>query len=53
MIYACEDCGFLFCRRSEIQQCPFCDGRHIRPATPEESKNLQKHLEMNELLVKE
>lgn len=41
MIYACEDCGFIFYRVSEICECPFCEKSHIRPATREESDQIQ------------
>ncbi len=44
MVYACEDCGFLFYRLGEILECPFCEGRHIRPASGEESQRLQELL---------
>lgn len=41
MIYACEDCGFLFYRVGEVIECPFCEKNHIRFATGEESQRLQ------------
>lgn len=40
MIYTCEDCGFLFYRLGEIMECPFCEEKHIRPASIEESHSL-------------
>lgn len=43
MNYACEDCGFLFFRMGEVQECPFCEERHIRPATGEETLRLKEH----------
>ena len=53
MIYACEGCGFLFRRVSEVRECPSCEGKHIRPATVEESKALQNHLAQQENSKKE
>ena len=44
MIYACEECRFLFRRMGEVRQCPSCEGCHIRPASEEESKALQNYL---------
>ena len=41
MIYCCEDCGFLFFRIGAVEECPFCEGTHFRPATEEETKRLQ------------
>lgn len=41
MIYCCEDCGFLFLRIGEVEECPFCEGTHFRPATAEEAERLQ------------
>ena len=45
MIYCCEDCGFLFRRVSEVAECPLCEGTHFRPATEEETKQLQTMLD--------
>ena len=53
MIYACEDCGFLFQRVSDVRECPSCEGKHIRPATVEESKALQNHLALQSNINKE
>ena len=44
MIYCCEDCGFLFRRIGTVEECPFCEGDHFRPATAEEGKRLQAFL---------
>lgn len=33
MIYACEECGFLFCRADKAGECPSCDKDHIRLAS--------------------
>lgn len=45
MTYACEDCGFLFCRAGEVKECPSCEKNHIRSATEEETQRLQTLLE--------
>jgi hypothetical protein len=45
MTYACEDCGFLFCRMGVVKECPSWEKPHIRPATEEEADRLQKLLE--------
>lgn len=48
MVYYCESCGFLFQRAGEIQVCPFCEGYHLRSATPEETEMLQSRLKTRE-----
>ncbi len=55
MTYACEDCGFLFCRAEEVQECPSCEKNHIRLTTEEETGRLQKTLEQakSSLQIKE
>jgi len=45
MTYACQDCGFLFCRVGEVKECPSCEKNHIRSATKEETQRVQKLLE--------
>jgi len=45
MIYTCEDCGFLFSRVGEVDECPSCEGKHIRPATDKEAEWLNKTLD--------
>jgi hypothetical protein len=52
MIYTCEDCGFIFYRLGEIKECPFCEEKHIRPATGEETQRLQELLEQGKKLYK-
>ena len=44
MVYCCEDCGFLFSRVGEVQECPFCKSEHFRPATAEEAEHFGKLL---------
>jgi hypothetical protein len=41
MTYACEGCGFLFCRAGAVKECPSCGKSHIRPATGEEIGRLK------------
>lgn len=38
MIYKCEqeNCGFLFERIGEVECCPDCGSKHIRPADEKE-----------------
>ena len=45
MIYRCGDCGFLFQQMGEVKEGPFCEGPHFRPATEEETKQLQTMLD--------
>ena len=45
MTYCCEDCGFLFQRVGEVKECPSCEGSRFRPATEEETKQLQTMLD--------
>jgi len=45
--YCCEDCGFLFRRIGDVWECPFCEGKHFRPATEEEILRLQTMLTKN------
>ena len=55
MTYACEDCGFLFCRVGALKECPSCEKPHIRPATEEEAGRPQKLLKQGKptLQIKE
>lgn len=41
MTYACEDCGFVFSRVSDVKKCPSCEGNHIRAASETEQDTLQ------------
>lgn len=47
MTYACEDCGFLFCRVRAVEECPACEKNHIRCATEEEAERLRELLEQS------
>lgn len=44
MIYACDNCGFLFQRVSETDTCPCCENTQIRPASGPETERLQEIL---------
>ncbi len=44
MIYACEECGFLFYRVGEVKECPACEKNRLRPANKEEIRQLQSFL---------
>lgn len=41
MIYACDDCGFLFRRFGKVTVCPACQSGRVRPGTETESRQLQ------------
>lgn len=41
MNYCCEECGFVFSRKGEAEECPFCNGHRIRPANADETERLQ------------
>lgn len=44
MIYACDNCGFLFSRSSEPEQCPDCGKNAVRPANKVEQKEFAARL---------
>lgn len=48
MIYCCDDCGFLFQRVGEIQECPSCESSHFRSATQTEAEKLRSLLKTME-----
>ena len=51
MIYACDNCGFVFTRNEETEQCPDCGKYEVRPADEMEEKEFAIH--MAELLREE
>ena len=51
MIYACDNCGFVFKRNEETEQCPDCGKYEVRPADEMEEKEFAIH--MAELLREE
>ena len=44
MIYACDNCGFLFSRSSEPEQCPDCGKDTVRPANEVEQEEFAARL---------
>ncbi len=52
MIYACEECGFLFCRAGEVKECPSCEKNHVRFATGEEIQRLETLLEQRKTALR-
>ena len=44
MIYACDNCGFLFSRTSEPEQCPDCGKNAVRPANEVEQEEFTARL---------
>jgi len=44
MIYACDNCRFLFSRAAEPEQCPDCGKYAVRPATREERLEYEARL---------
>ncbi len=53
MIYACEDCSFLFYRAREVKECPSCEKNHIRPATRSEIEKLRKTIAAKQYILDE
>ena len=49
MIYACDNCHFLFIRYSETEQCPDCGKFAVRPATEEEQTEFARIIAENKL----
>lgn len=44
MIYACDNCGFLFSRTSETEQCPDCGKNAVRAANAVEQEEFMARL---------
>lgn len=38
MIFTCDNCGFIFSRSEEAEQCPDCGKYEVRPANEEEQE---------------
>lgn len=38
MIFTCDNCGFIFSRSEETEQCPDCGKYEVRPANEEEQE---------------
>ena len=44
MIYACDNCHFLFSRTTELEQCPDCGKYAVREANEAERLEYEEHL---------
>ena len=44
-IYVCDNCGFLFTRTGECDQCPDCGKKMVCDALPEEKEEFAKRQE--------
>lgn len=44
MIFACDNCGFIFSRSFELEQCPDCGKNTVRPANEVEQKEFSARL---------
>lgn len=43
MTYCCDHCGFLFSRIGAVSECPMCEDKHFRAATPQEAECLKNY----------
>lgn len=44
MIFICDNCGFIFSRSEETEQCPDCGKYEVRPANEEEQKEFAQRM---------
>lgn len=44
MILTCDNCGFIFSRSEETEQCPDCGKYEVRPANEEEQKEFAQRM---------
>lgn len=44
MIFTCDNCGFIFSRSEETEQCPDCGKYEVRPANEEEQKEFAERM---------
>ena len=44
MIFTCDNCGFIFSRSEETEQCPDCGKYEVRPANEEEQKEFAQRM---------
>jgi predicted Zn-ribbon and HTH transcriptional regulator len=42
MIYACDNCNYLFTRTSIPEACPYCEKSFIREATADEQEQFSQ-----------
>lgn len=44
MVFSCDNCGFIFSRSTETEQCPDCGKFAVRPATEDEQKEFEQRM---------
>lgn len=44
MVFTCDNCGFIFSRTTETEQCPDCGKFAVRPATEDERKEFEHRM---------
>lgn len=44
MVFTCDNCGFIFSRTAETEQCPDCGKFAVRPATEDEQKEFEHRM---------
>ena len=44
MIFTCDNCGFIFSRSEEAEQCPDCGKYEVRPANEEEQEEFAQRM---------
>lgn len=45
MVFTCDNCGFIFSRTAETEQCPDCGKYAVRPADEDEQKEFEHRME--------
>jgi len=53
VIYACEQCRFVFHRISDVEVCPACDKPFVREATSQEKNEFNREQEKNKKMKNE
>ncbi len=49
MIFTCDNCGFMFSRSEETEQCPDCGKYEVRPANEaEQTEFAQRMMELSD-----
>lgn len=44
MIFTCDNCGFIFSRSEETEQCPDCGKYEVRPANESEQEEFAERM---------
>lgn len=44
MVFTCDNCGFIFSRSTETEQCPDCGKYTVRPADEDEQKEFEHRM---------